>query len=152
MTQTAQPESDFQFDYEDPRTVEGRGQLRVDSHDLAALRLERCLNAIRDVHGDLLEIGCGAGRNLRAFAGYRPDLRLHGMDISQIALNEARQMGGPIEYALGDALNLPFPDNSFDIVVLFDLLEHVTDVGRAVAEIARVLRPGGVFHGFVPCE
>ena len=148
---TAAPPA-FQFDYEDPRTIEGRGGLRVDSHDLAALRLERCLTALHDAHGDLLEVGCGAGRNLRAFAHYRPDLRLQGVDISTRALEEAWQAGGPIIYKLGDALNLPYADASFDIVVLFDVLEHVPDVGRAVAEVARVLRPGGVFHGFVPCE
>jgi SAM-dependent methyltransferase len=142
----------FAFDYEDPRTIEGRGLLRADTRDLAALRLERCLAALRDARGDLLEIGCGAGRNLRAFAHYRPDLRLHGSDISERALHEARAAGGPIDYRLGDALALPYPDASFDIVVLFDLLEHVPDVGAAVAEVARVLRPGGVFHGFVPCE
>ena len=142
----------FAFDYEDPRTIEGRGLLRADTRDLAALRLERCLAALQGAHGDLLEIGCGAGRNLRAFAHYRPDLRLHGADISERALAEARAAGGPIEYRLGDALALPYPDASFDIVVLFDLLEHVPDVGAAVAEVARVLRPGGVFHGFVPCE
>src|SRR5690242_15089326 len=96
----------FAFDYENPRTIEGRGALRADSHDLAALRLERCLTALRDAHGDMLEIGCGAGRNLRAFAHYRPDLRLHGMDISRAALDEAAQAGGPIDYRLGDALDL----------------------------------------------
>src|SRR5579859_5548598 len=142
----------FAFDYEDPRTVEGRGALRADTQDLAALRLERCLVALRGVSGRLLEIGCGAGRNLRAFAHYRPDLTLQGVDISRVALEEAAAAGGPIVYRLGDALHLPYPDASFDIVVLFDVLEHVPDVGRAVAEIARVLRPGGTFHGFVPCE
>jgi SAM-dependent methyltransferase len=142
----------FAFDYEDPRTVEGRGALRADTRDLAALRLERCLTALAGAHGDLLEVGCGAGRNLRALAYYRPDLRLHGVDISRTALAEAEAAGGPIEYREGDALHLPYPDASFDIVVLFDLLEHVPDVGAAVAEVARVLRPGGLFHGFVPCE
>ena len=144
--------SAFQFDYEDPRTVEGRGGLRTDSHDLAALRLERCLTALAGRTGSLLEVGCGAGRNLRAFAHYRPDLQLHGTDISRVALTEAAEAGGPIVYTLGDALHLPYPDGAFDLVVLFDLLEHVPDVGQAVAEVARVLRPGGLFHGFVPCE
>ena len=142
----------FQFNYEDPRTVEGRGVLRVDTHDLAALRLERCLTALAAARGTLLEIGCGAGRNLRAFAHYRPDLTLQGVDISRQALAEARAAGGPIRYALGDAGALPYADGTFDIVVLFDVLEHVPDVDRAVAEIARVLRPGGIFHCFVPCE
>jgi SAM-dependent methyltransferase len=144
----------FQFDYEDVKTVEGRGELRTDTRDLAALRLQRCLDGIKDAHGSLLEIGCGAGRYLRAFQRYRPDLELHGCDISHIALAEAEAAnpGRKIDYRLGDALNLPYPDNSFDIVVLFDVFEHVTDVGKATDEVARVLKPGGVFHCFVPCE
>jgi SAM-dependent methyltransferase len=144
----------FRFDYEDIRTVEGRGALRTDSRDLAALRLGRCLEAIEGRTGKLLEIGCGAGRYLRAFKHYRPDLELHGCDISHVALAEAEEANprGEIEYKLGDALSLPYKDDSFDIVLLFDVFEHVTDVGKAADEVARVLRPGGVFHCFVPCE
>lgn len=144
----------FRFDYEDTKTVEGRGALRTDSRDLAALRLGRCLDAIEGHTGQLLEIGCGAGRYLRSFQHYRPDLELHGCDISHIALDEAKKADpeGKIDYKLGDALNLPYEDNSFDIVLLFDVFEHVTDVGKAADEVARVLKPGGVFHCFVPCE
>lgn len=144
----------FRFDYEDVKTVEGRGALRTDSRDLAALRLGRCFQAIEGHTGDLLEIGCGAGRYLRSFRHYRPDLHLHGCDISHVALAEARDADprGEIEYKLGDALELPYADNSFDIVLLFDVFEHVTDVGKAADEVARVLKPGGVFHCFVPCE
>lgn len=154
-TQTASTaEQTFRFDYEDTNTVEGRGELRTGTHDLAALRLERCLDAIEGSTGDLLEIGCGAGRYTRAFLHYRPDLTVSGCDISHIALSEARSADrtGRIDYSIGDALNLPYEDNSFDIVVLFDVFEHVTDVGKAADEVARVLRPGGVFHCFVPCE
>lgn len=147
-------EKPFRFDYEDTKTVEGRGELRTGTRDLAALRLERCLEAIKGHTGSLLEIGCGAGRYTRAFLHYRPDLDVHGCDISQVALEEAREADGTgkIEYTLGDALDLPYADNSFDIVVLFDVFEHVTDVGKAADEVARVLKPGGVFHCFVPCE
>lgn len=144
----------FRFDYEDSRTVEGRGALRTDSRDLAALRLGRSLKAIEGHTGKVLEIGCGAGRYLRALSHYRPDLELHGSDISHIALAEAQAAdpNGEIDYKLGDALDLPYEDNSFDIVLLFDVFEHVTDVGKAADEVARVLKPGGVFHCFVPCE
>src|SRR4051812_22689695 len=144
----------FRFDYEDTNTVEGRGELRVGTRDLAALRLERCLGAIGNKTGKLLEIGCGAGRYTRAFLHYRPDLQVYGCDISHIALDEARAADrtAKIEYKLGDALALPYEDNSFDIVLLFDVFEHVTDVGKAADEVARVLKPGGVFHCFVPCE
>src|SRR5207237_6625111 len=70
------------------------------------------------------------------------------------ALDQARAADrtGKINYKLGDALDLPYAGSSFDIVVLFDVFEHVTDVGRAADEVARVLKPGGVFHCFVPCE
>lgn len=144
----------FRFDYEDVKTVEGRGELRTGSHDLAALRLERCLHALEGVHGDLMEVGCGAGRYLRSFMRYRPDLALYGCDISHVALAEAEAAGpnGQIDYRLGDALNLPYEDKRFDAVVLFDVFEHVSDVGKAADEVARVLKPGGVFHCFVPCE
>ena len=146
--------SGFKFDYEDAKTVEGRGELRTGTRDLAALRLERCLEAMEGTTGRLLEIGCGAGRYTRSFLHYRPDLEVHGCDISHIALAEARvaDTTGKIDYKLGDALDLPYEDNSFDIVLLFDVFEHVTDVGKAADEVARVLRPGGVFHCFVPCE
>src|SRR5436305_10084307 len=86
----AQADNSFQFDYEDSNTVEGRGELRTGTHDLAALRLERCLDAIAGTPGSLLEIGCGAGRYTRAFLHYRPDLEVSGCDISHIALAEAR--------------------------------------------------------------
>jgi SAM-dependent methyltransferase len=147
-------QEEFRFDYEDSRTVEGRGELRTGTRDLAALRLERCLAAIKPVTGTLLEIGCGAGRYTRAFLHYRPDLKVHGCDISHVALHEAREADttGKIEYKLGDALNLPYEDASFEIVLLFDVFEHVTDVGQAAGEVARVLKPGGIFHCFVPCE
>src|SRR5439155_11134427 len=75
----------FRFDYEDASTVEGRGELRTGTHDLAALRLERCLEAIAHERGKLLEVGCGAGRYTRAFLHYRPDLEVCGCDISHIA-------------------------------------------------------------------
>ncbi len=55
-------------------------------------------------------------------------------------------------YLVADAARIPAADASYDIVLLFDLLEHVPDVGRCVAEIARILKPGGLFHGFVPLE
>jgi SAM-dependent methyltransferase len=144
----------FRFDYEDLKTVEGRGELRTGTRDLAALRLERCLHAIEGKGGRLLEIGCGAGRYTRAFLHYRPDLDVYGCDISHVALAEAEAADrtGKIHYALGDALDMPYEDNSFDIALLFDVFEHVTDVGKAADEVARVLKPGGVFHCFVPCE
>jgi SAM-dependent methyltransferase len=47
---------------------------------------------------------------------------------------------------------MPVRGGAFDIVVFFDVLEHVPDPVRAIGEIARVLKPGGIVHGLVPCE
>src|SRR5207249_4034816 len=52
----------------------------------------------------------------------------------------------------GDVARLPFVDRSVDAVVFFDVLEHVSHPDVLLAEAARVLRPGGRLHGFVPCE
>lgn len=140
------------FDYEDATTIQGRGSITATERTLGGLRLRRALAAVADWRGACVLLGCGAGRHNRALRYYRPDLTLVGTDLSIGALREARRAGVGGAYLVADAAANPFPDGAFDIALLFDLLEHVPDVDRCVAEIARVLKPGGVFHGFVPLE
>jgi ubiquinone/menaquinone biosynthesis C-methylase UbiE len=94
--------------------------------------------------GEVLEIAIGTGRNLPF---YPADVRLTGIELSPKMLDIARRRAdeGGIEADLrvGDAQNLPFPDVSFDMVVATLALCTITDDRRAVAEAARVLRPGG---------
>jgi len=56
---------------------------------------------------------------------------------------------GGAEIVKGDAQDLPFPDNTFDVVLMHAVLEHVPNVSEAFAEVSRVLKPGGVFVGYV---
>ena len=140
------------FDYETSDSIEGRGCLNARSRDLASLRLERCLTEIKLHSGKLLEVGCGAGRYLRALKIYRPDLKLFGCDLSRRAICEAEAADAGIVYLTANALSLPYKSDSFDIILLFDLLEHLEDVERAVGEIWQVLKPSGLVHGFIPCE
>jgi SAM-dependent methyltransferase len=140
------------FDYEAGATIQGRGEISSTQRDLAGMRLARCLADLPGGPGRLLLLGCGAGRHVRAIRRERPDLTVHGTDLSLTGVREAARYRDGAAYTVADALALPYRTAGFDIVVLFDLLEHVPDVGRALDEIARVLRPGGVFHGFVPCE
>lgn len=116
------------------------------------MRLDRCLQDVPGGPGRLLLLGCGAGRHVRAIRRERPDLTVHGTDLSLTGVREAARHRDGARYTVADALALPYRDTAFDCVVLFDLLEHVPDVGQALDEIARVLRPKGVFHAFVPCE
>jgi SAM-dependent methyltransferase len=84
----------------------------------------------------LLDVGCGTGWLARHFADYT------GVDGSPDAVSAATGHGRDVRLAdVDDAL--PFPDASFDGVVLKDLLEHVADPVAVVGEARRVLRPGG---------
>jgi SAM-dependent methyltransferase len=141
-----------QFDYECESTLEGHGILCPLSHDLAGLRLGRCLPALPAQRSRLLEVGCGVGRHARSIKRLRPEFDVNACDVSRAALRLAGAESQGVRYVAADAQALPYLDSSFDAVILFDVLEHLRDVNLAVSEIARVLRPGGIVHGFVPCE
>ncbi|MDI3339106.1 MAG: methyltransferase domain-containing protein [Sphaerobacter sp.] len=140
------------YHVEDPTKIQGRDEVRPGERSLAALRLEHALAALAGIHGQLLLLGCGAGRYLRAIARARPDLTLHGADLSRSALREAQWRAPRHHLVCLDASLLPYRDGAFDAVLFFDLLEHVPEHRRMLAEVARVLRPGGVLHAFVPLE
>ena len=102
----------------------------------------------------VLDVGCGPGDLLRAMARRHPGWgALVGFDLSpgmaRRAAEQARDLPpGPsdqdlVHFFTGDAQALPFPDASFDVVMARHMLYHVPDIDRAVAEAARVLRPGG---------
>ena len=59
-----------------------------------------------------------------------------------------------VVYTLASATALPYADNTFDTIILFDVLEHIPGAGpfESLTEIQRVLKPGGVFHALIPCE
>ncbi|MEO6857311.1 MAG: class I SAM-dependent methyltransferase [Solirubrobacteraceae bacterium] len=96
--------------------------------------------------GDVLELAVGTGRNL---AHYHPDVRLRGIELSpamlDIARARARQAACETDLQLGDAQALDFADESFDTVVCTLSLCTIPDDRAAVAEVRRVLRPGGRF-------
>jgi ubiquinone/menaquinone biosynthesis C-methylase UbiE len=89
---------------------------------------------------DALEIGCGTGLILARTAAVAR--RARGVDLSRgMAAFSARRKGLVTAQASAEAL--PFADGSFDVVYSFKVLPHVPRVGDAMAEVARVLRPGG---------
>ena len=89
---------------------------------------------------DVLEVGCGTGLILSRLAATARSVV--GVDLSPGMLAAAAGRGHAVVCA--DATRLPFPDASFDAVVSFKVLAHVVAVREALAEMARVLRPGGV--------
>ena len=84
-----------------------------------------------------LDLACGGGLMAPHLRGYRHI----GIDLSTDSLRLAGEHG--IEAIRGDVTKLPFPDEFADLVVAGEIFEHVTDLEAVVAEIARVLKPGG---------
>ena len=96
--------------------------------------------------GRVLDIGCRFGALTRS---YLDGNEVVGVDVDRTALEEAASLG--IEPVWADATEpLPFDDESFDVVVLGELLEHLPLPRRTVAQARRVLRPGGRLVGSVP--
>lgn len=95
----------------------------------------------------MLDAGCGTGLNLRNL----PEGSV-GLDINprHVAVVEERLPNHTI--ALGDVEEMPFEDGAFGSVLCTEIIEHVPDPLRALAEIRRVLRPGGVLIGSVPAK
>jgi ubiquinone/menaquinone biosynthesis C-methylase UbiE len=96
---------------------------------------------------DVLEVGCGDGNIWRENLDRIPDgWRLILSDLSPGMVEAARgAIGERAEYVVADVQELPFADGSFDGVIANHMLFHVEDRPGALAEIARVLRPGGLF-------
>lgn len=89
---------------------------------------------------DILECGCGTGLILERLAEF--SRRAAGIDLSPGMLELARARG--LEVKEGSVTALPFEDASFDVTCSFKVLAHVPDIGKALSEMARVTRPGGV--------
>jgi SAM-dependent methyltransferase len=91
--------------------------------------------------GDLLDIGCGSGDFCREMSR-RDGWRAKGVEINRRAASFAREQLG-LDVFCGQVEDARFPDHSFDIVTMWDVLEHVRDPLRTLQEIERILRPGG---------
>lgn len=88
----------------------------------------------------VLDVGCGKGRFARIVQEKNPQAEVWGLDISAEMLSH---VPAPIRTRQGSMTTLPFADAWFDGAYATESLEHAVDIDRAVAEICRVVRPGG---------
>lgn len=111
----------------------------------------KALRASNAEHGRALDVGSGPGLLLIAFAKMAPLWEVVGLDISVPMIAEARRrisdaaLEDRVTVTEGSALEMPFDDESFDVVVMTNALHNVGDVRGLLSEIERVLAPGGVF-------
>ncbi len=117
--------------------------LRAETKTKLDWLMPRMDGAVAGLRG--LDVGCGGGfaTNSLAKSGYH----MTGLDFSASTLKmaEAQDSTKTVDYIQGDAYRLPFPDQSFNFVICFDFLEHVSAPEQVVKECARVLKSGGKF-------
>lgn len=92
-----------------------------------------------------LDLGCGNGWAARW--AKTQGAEAHGVDASGEMVERARAAG--VEASVGDFADLPYPDGSFDVVWSMEAVYYAPDADAVLREVARVLRPGGVFHMLV---
>jgi len=110
---------------------------------------------LKNEKGKFLEVGCSYGTYSFALAAINSSNQLVSIDINEDSLNVAKGIKESlktenISFICEDILNSGFPDVSFDVVVMGEVLEHITDDMRAIREINRILRRGGSFVISVP--
>lgn len=139
------------FDYES--AVWGAEAIAPGERTIAGFRLAEAL-ALLPERGRVVEVGCGAGRFLRAVRRARPDLEVCGVDVSARALARAAALapGTDLRRVEGPDAPIPAGDGEFDAALALDVLEHVSDPDGFLRELARVVAPGGALHLHVPCE
>lgn len=96
----------------------------------------------------VLDVGCGDGQIARLASSLGSELVV-GIDPTWNQVRVAAERGGGVHIARASAHRLPFPDSTFDAVVACLVFEHIADVDDAIAEVARVLQPGGRFCFFL---
>lgn len=104
-------------------------------YDLPAIVLDH----LSDTAGVVVDIGCGNGRYTYRLRTRRPDLTTIGLDISAGILRTV-----PAPAVAADAVALPFLNGIADAVLAMHMIYHITDIDAGLAEIARILRPGGI--------
>lgn len=96
----------------------------------------------------ILDLGCGNGHYLHLLVNLPVQINLIGLDNDKVALTDAKfylsSKGKKIKLISGDVTNIPFPDNTFDKVLMTEVIEHLPNDEKSVKEIFRVLKPNGL--------
>jgi SAM-dependent methyltransferase len=113
---------------------------------------------IEEERGSFADLGCGSGLILCDVLKHKPGWSGQGLDISPAAIDDAerlsqyKQVAERAEFRVGDMAQLPYPDDTLDLVISSEVIEHAPDPQRVMREIARVLSPNGKLILTIPME
>jgi SAM-dependent methyltransferase len=129
-----------------------RFDIKREREDVEPLRVAERVHGFSSSQGRrVLDFGCGNGYVLSRYAAHGAEVV--GVDVAESAVeltrSRFRHLGIAADIRRMDAMPLPFPDASFDIVSSVGVLHHIADPAPVVRELARVLKPGGTFAGMV---
>lgn len=115
---------------------------------IKALRTVKLLKKYKNSNSKVLDHGCGIGLSLYYLAQYYEDIE--GIDVNreniQIAKKQFKKLNCKANLKLYDGKKLPYPDNTFDLVISMEVWEHAPDPDGMLREIKRVLKPDGILH------
>jgi ubiquinone/menaquinone biosynthesis C-methylase UbiE len=107
--------------------------------------LDLLVQELKDPPRCIIDVGCGTGRLLRAASVRWPEAQLFGVDPAEEMVSEANRLNPNATFKLAWAESLPFPDQAADMVLSSLSFHHWRSQTKGLQEIARVLRPGGLF-------
>lgn len=107
--------------------------------------LEVLVSALAKEPKSILDVGCGTGRFLRMVAVKWPGAQLFGIDPAERMISEATRLNPNATFQVGFAESLPFTDQCANVVISSLSFHHWEDQKKGIQEIARVLKPGGLF-------
>ena len=113
-----------------------------------------------NTNGIMLDVGCGEGRHIFGMMQQNPLMQCIGLDMDKRSLEKAEEgyayfktlSQAGVDFLIGSAYSIPLPNNSVDIVICSEVLEHLHEYNDAINEIHRVLKPGGKFYASVPAS
>lgn len=117
----------------------------------AHVRRRRVLELLPNELGEVVDVGCGPGVMVEAVLARGG--RFSGIDVSAEMVSEGRTRFGQLDnvtFAIGDIEKIGLPDASCDQVICMGVIEYLSQAGKAMGEIARILRPGGTATVTVP--
>ena len=139
------------FNYE--TKLWGVSRVTLSAFDLNSLKLKFTLEDLEKVSGQVLDVGCGGGGMAKGIKAYRHDINVFGIDISKYAIKKAKRYSLGVDFQTGDVTKLDENYiNRFSAVVMYDVLEHLNNPGKVLANIFRILKKGGIFSLFVPLD